>query len=171
MEKLHPRAVWLFFVKFLFVGFFFIAAFTPLLFAFLVDKLKVDFLALDLVPLFGNSLVLAIFYIAFCYLWAVLSYRFWGYELTKNSLKIEKGVIWKKYISIPYQRIQNVDIYRGVLARILGLSDLQVQTAGYSAPGKQGMATEGRLPGLDTKVAEDLRDKLVGKVGGKSQGL
>jgi len=86
-------------------------------------------------------------------------------------MKIEKGVIWKKYISIPYERIQNVDIYRGILARILGLSDLHIQTAGYSAYGKHGMGSEGRFPGLDTRTAEQLREQLVKRAKGTRQGL
>ena len=87
---------------------------------------------------------------------------------TKNSFKKEYGVIRKKYVSIPYNRIQNVDIYRGIWARFLGLSDLHIQTAGMG--GKIG--TEGRLPGLSKKTAEIIRKKLIKKVTqNKNQGL
>lgn len=114
-------------------------------------------------------------YAVFCYFLAYLTHRFWKYELTEHSLKIEKGIIWKKYISIPYDRVQNVDIYRGLIDRILGLSDLHVQTAGYSGSfsghRKRGIASEGRLPGLAPEIAEQLRDRLIKRTRGVRQGL
>ncbi|PIP31509.1 hypothetical protein COX24_03155, partial [bacterium (Candidatus Gribaldobacteria) CG23_combo_of_CG06-09_8_20_14_all_37_87_8] len=121
MEKLHPRAVWILFVSYL-----------PLLFPFLFLSFyfSAGVLVIPFIRRFqGNTLVqltiALIIYVVICFIWAKLAYRFWKYELTENSLKIEKGVIMKKYVSIPYDRVQNVDIYRGVLVRILGLSDLQ----------------------------------------------
>ena len=122
-----------------------------------------------LVPIF-------ILYFIFCYIWAKLTYRFWGYQLTKDAFKKEHGVIWKKYVSIPYERIQNIDIHRGILARILGLSDLKIQTAGYSAVSygrgrMAGIGAEGYLLGLDKQVAEQLREELIRKAKGTKQGL
>lgn len=110
------------------------------------------------------------------YLWAKLSYNRYKYELREDGFRKEHGVIWKKYVTIPYERIQNVDIYRGLIARILGLSDLQIQTAGMSAPRSAGILggeAEGRLLGLSPQEAEKLRDELIKRARGKttSQGL
>lgn len=179
MEKLHPKAVWLFFVHFLFVGFFlliFLSIFISPLFMRIAEKKQMADTGMVLSSIIWKTatwwIILLAAYFVFCYLWARLTYRFWRYQLTDSTLKIERGVIWKKYISIPFGRIQNVDIYRGVWARIFGLSDLQVQTAGYAAaPGKHGgFRSEGRLPGLAPKVAEQLREKLIRKIKGE-QGL
>lgn len=101
--------------------------------------------------------------VGFSYLWAVLTYNNYKFELSEDSFKKEQGVIFKRYVSIPYDRIQNVDIYRGILARLLGLSDLQIQTAGFSFTGQYGAATEGRLPGLSRQDAEQLRDELIAR--------
>lgn len=91
------------------------------------------------------------------FVWAKLTYHFYRYELTDAGFRKELGVIYKMYVTIPYDRIQNVDIYRGILDRILGLSNLNIQTAGAS-----GVAgAEGRLPGLSREVAEQLRDELI----------
>ncbi len=92
------------------------------------------------------------------YIWARLSYRFYRYELRDNGFRKESGVIYKSYVTIPYDRIQNVDVYRGILARMLGLSDLHIQTAGAGT-----MLGEGRLPGLSHEVAEQLRDELINR--------
>ena len=71
------------------------------------------------------------------------------------------NIIWKKYVSIPYDRIQNVDIYRGIWARIFGLSDIQIQTAGGITAGSYGAFSEGRLIGVSKEEAERLRDELI----------
>lgn len=166
MEKLHPKAVWLFFFKFLKLE-------LPLFFVFIWFGV----IALSQIAKAGEMLMpfwlfilffLATFAIlAFNYLWAVLSWRFYQYELTQDSLKIERGVIWKHYVSIPYERIQNVDICRGIVARILRLSELLIHTAGVGGSPRG----EGHLPGVLREEAERLREELIQKVKGAKQGL
>lgn len=92
-----------------------------------------------------------------------LSFKNYGYELIKDSLKIEKGVITKTYKSIPYSRIQNVDIRRGVLARILGYSSVMIHTAGYSGAAQNYMP-EGYLPGVSVEEAEKIREFILKKI-------
>lgn len=89
-----------------------------------------------------------------------LGYKNYKYELTEDAVKIERGVIVKVYKSIPYGRIQNVDIRRGILARILGYSTVMIHTAGYSGPA-QNMQAEGVLPGVDILEAEKIRESIV----------
>jgi len=166
MEKLNPKVVWIFFFQFLFAGIFilliFFWAWLP---AAIGGKILFD-------SFFFFPAVFLIFYILFCYAWAKLTYRFWLYEITEDTFKVERGVIWKKYTSIPYERIQNIDIHRGVIARILGLSELRLQTAGFGgSQGKWGAWAEGRLPGIEREKAEQLREELISKVKGTKQGL
>lgn len=167
MKQLHSRAVWLFFFQNLFWFAFICLIFSfwglPALFA-TTNGYSVNFAGVKII---GFLLIVIIPILS--YIWARLSYYFYRYGLFPEGVKIEKGVIWKRYVTIPYGRIQNVDIHRGPLARILGLSDLQIQTAGYSY-GK-GIFAEGRLPGLSPQDAESLRDELVKKVEPKPQGL
>ena len=90
---------------------------------------------------------------------ATLTRKFYKYELKKQVFYIEKGIIWKKYVSIPYNRIQNVDMSRGVLERALGLSTLYIQTAGSSHP--HTALSEGRIPGLTKETAKALHDEII----------
>ena len=170
LQKLHPRAVWIFFFRSLlgqfWLVFFLILVLLPMILSRFSDSAD---LMTKFPPAWIYSIVLVIL-IIFDYIWARLTYHFWRYQLTDNAVKIEKGVIWKRYVSIPHERVQNVDIYRGLIARILGLSDIHIQTAGFSAGGK-GRFTEGRLPGLSIKTAEDLREELIKRVQGTKQGL
>ncbi len=166
MEKLSPKVVWIFFVRFLFAGLFIFAV----LFWMLIPIILAGGILSGKVFLFPAAVF--VFYVLFCYGWAKLTYRFWLYDITEDTFKMEHGVIWKRYVSIPYERVQNIDIHRGVMARIFGLSDLRIQTAGFGgAQGRYGAWAEGNLPGIKREKAEQLREELISKVKGTKQGL
>ena len=167
MEKLHPRAIWIFFFRFLGVGLFLVI--------FLGWFLgKAAEIITEGLPSLWWIFVFFLVWLGGSYLWAKLSYNAYKYQLTEDAFKKEQGVIWKKYVSVPYERIQNVDIHRGILARILGLSDLMIQTAGYSGGyGRRGIGhePEGRLPGVSRERAEQLREELIQRSKGTKSGV
>lgn len=157
MQQLSPKALWYFF--FIFLGRALIVFLYPVF-------VLVGFIAgTDDLGSFGSLVMVVIAWILvgllFARFWAGLSYSNFKYELKDEGLRIERGVIWKKYVTIPYDRIQNVDILRGLIARILGISDLQIQTAGGITNANYGSFSEGRLPGLLPEVAEQLRDEVL----------
>lgn len=150
MQKLDPKSVWLFFFPRL-VGVFPVVIFGSV------------FLGPSALELFGSligSLVFVLVFIVICligvWVWSKLYYHFYRYEMHESGFRKESGIIAKRYVTIPYEKIQNVDINRSFLARILGLSSLNIQTAGASAIG-----AEGSLPGITHEVAEQLRNELV----------
>ncbi len=171
-QSLHPKVVWIFFFQGIFQFIFICSIIFVYSGSIIYSSLKDPNYVLKFFSVFYPLLFL-IFSSIFFYFWAKLSYRFWKYEITEDAVRIERGVIWKKYISIPYERIQNVDIYRGVLARILGLSTLNIQTAGYSGGGRhgRGMGSEGNIPGISVNIAEQLRDDLIKRAKGTRQGV
>ncbi len=164
MKQLDPKSVWLFFFTYLFRWLLPIAIMAFYL-AFISWSKRAALPESFSLP--GWFWLIPVLFIAACYAWARLAYFYYRYELTETGFRKESGVIYKRYATIPYDRIQNVDIYRGLLSRMLGLSDLQIQTAGYSAVAAQrgfsGAGAEGRLPGLPHKVAEVLRDELIAR--------
>ncbi|OGZ18249.1 MAG: hypothetical protein A2V72_00995 [Candidatus Nealsonbacteria bacterium RBG_13_37_56] len=184
MQKLNPKAVWIFFFRFLlsgvFIGFFLAMFIFPMMMGLVFDKnAPLEHLKPQAEVILSSWFLFILLYFlliaVFCWIWAKLTYRFYAYQLTEDVFKKECGVIWKKYVSIPYERIQNVDIHRGVIARILGLSDLYIQTAGASAVvyGRRmaGIGAEGYLPGLSMDITEQLREELIKKAKGAKQGL
>ncbi len=160
MKKLDPKAVWLFFFAFFslfFYSFLFFSAFILSVFLSL-EAVKTTLSIKTVLLIILTYFLLGIFFgFLASFIWAKLSYRYYKYQLTDSGFIKERGIITKKYTTIPYDRIQNIDIYRGILDRILGLSILQIQTAGT---GEIGTA-EGTLPGLSVKVAEELREELI----------
>lgn len=181
MNRLDPKSVWLFFIanifRFALVLLILFSVLGPFLATWLgyeaiVERADEQRLANFLFRggLTGTLLLYIVLVLVLAYIWARLSYYFYRYELTENGFRKEYGVIWKSYVTIPCDRIQNVDIYRGPLARILGLSDIQIQTAGMSNVGAR--FAEGRLPGLSLTDAENLRNELIQRAGqNRNQGL
>ena len=167
MDKLHPGARWLFranvylgLIGFIFfIGVFSIALFTE--FGYVV-------------PLIGFGFIIFLFIIT--EIFVRMSYNRWKYKFEPGSLRIEHGIIWKKYVSIPYERVQNVDIKRGIIARMFGFSTVDIETAGRSGGGAVGFGvkfgnnrhqqykSEGHLPAISTLGAEKIRDFVMKKI-------
>src|SRR3989344_5717005 len=141
MKQLDPKVIWMFFIQYVLAWIFLVILLAvPLIVAYFSSEGKDVSVVMYVGWWLGPILLLPLFFV-----WAKLTYKFYKYELRDNGFRKESGVISKRYVTIPYDRIQNVDIYRGIIARLLGLSDLHIQTAGTSAPVAIG---EGRLPGL-----------------------
>jgi membrane protein YdbS with pleckstrin-like domain len=64
-----------------------------------------------------------------------------------------RGIIFQRQVAVPYGRLQLVDVSRGPLSRLLGLSELKLVTAAASS----GVT----IPGLPLESAEKLRDHLI----------
>jgi membrane protein YdbS with pleckstrin-like domain len=67
----------------------------------------------------------------------VLEVRRLAYQLREHDLSLRSGVLTHRVESLPFSRVQHVNVHRGPLERSLGLATLQVSTAGpdISIPG------------------------------------
>ncbi|MDO5052946.1 MAG: PH domain-containing protein [Pseudoclavibacter sp.] len=81
-----------------------------------------------------------------------LQVRVMGFRMRDDDLLVRRGLFLRQELSAPYGRMQFVDVRRGPLARLLGLSELHLATA--------AVGTAVRLPGLPAAEAEQLRDRL-----------
>ncbi len=86
-----------------------------------------------------------------------------GYQLRNDDLLFRRGILFQRFVSVPYGRMQLVDITRGPVARWLGLADLKFVTAAAS--------TGVSIPGLREADADLLRDRLVELAESRRAGL
>jgi membrane protein YdbS with pleckstrin-like domain len=86
-----------------------------------------------------------------------------GYQLRDDDVLFRRGILFQRFVAVPYGRMQLVDINRGPLARALGLSELKFVTA--------AAATGVVIPGLAEADAEELRDQLVALAESRRAGL
>ncbi|MFC2130081.1 PH domain-containing protein [Bacteroidota bacterium] len=84
-------------------------------------------------------------------------YRNLEYFIDNESVKQNKGVFWKKRITVPYRKITNIDISQGPLQRKKGLFNISLQTAG--AGGAQGAAPELKMEGI--KNPEEIKNIIM----------
>lgn len=82
-------------------------------------------------------------------------YARWRWQLTDLAVDMRYGVIVRRQETVPYFRIQQIDIEQGPLDRILDLATLQVTTASAS-----GRAT---LPGIANDDAPAVRAELLAR--------
>jgi uncharacterized protein len=82
-------------------------------------------------------------------------YARWRWRLTPLALELRHGVVVHRHTAVPYFRIQQIDITRGVLERWLDLATLQVTTASAS-----GSAS---LPGIAADEAPRVRAELLAR--------
>lgn len=164
MKQLDRKAIILFFIQNIFVYGFVLFIFIILVVPFL-PSYTYNFDASNFKNAYEKLMIdlmyVGPFFLLFCYIWAVLTYHFYRYELSEIGFKKESGVLYKRYVTIPYNKIQNIDIHQGVLARLLNISDLKIQTAGSTTVSNVYGDAEGILPGISMVEAQNLRDKLV----------
>src|SRR3989344_169302 len=165
MNRLHPGARWQFrirgYLSFgilgIFLGMWIIAPLLVVLFGGIDSRNSV-------ITFFLLSLIGYLFFIIIASeIYARMTYNRWFYEFTDDGLKLERGIIWKRYSNVPYERIQNVDVHRGIIARMFGFSSVMIQTAGFSGPA----GAEGNIPAVEMKHAEEIRNFVMKKITSK----
>jgi len=102
----------------------------------------------------GISAACVIGIIAFIALWANLYYKSMWYELRDDEISWKRGVWFRTTGIVPYNRITNLDVRQGPVMRVLGISTLSIQTAGYSGQAVPEIKIEGVVH------AEELRELI-----------
>lgn len=75
--------------------------------------------------------------------WIELRYKNYTYYVSDTELTIRRGVLRIERSAIPFEKVQNVNVSRTILERILGIATLKIETAGTN-PGE----AEGIIPGI-----------------------
>ena len=80
-----------------------------------------------------------------------------GYLVREKDISYQKGIIFYKLITIPFNRIQHVEVNQGVINRAFKLASVKLYTAG-------GNAGDLSIPGLPEDVAEKIKEFLSEKI-------
>lgn len=93
---------------------------------------------------------------------AFLYWRRFEYRVGTNEIRIDSGILSRIHRSIPFDRIQDVDISQGPLHRVLGLARVRFETGG-SAGAKED---DGSLAAISLARAGEIRDQVRARRGG-----
>lgn len=113
--------------------------------------------------MFFTAVTILLLFVAY---WIPAYYDTVIYKLTNSEIVWRRGVWFRNTGIVPYNRITNVDISQGPVSRMLGISSLHIQTAGYSGQNKGfGNTAEIKLEGIEQ--SEELREMIIGFVRGR----
>lgn len=110
----------------------------------------------------GTLLGIGAFVLVCAAIWLVSGvwWRKLGYKLTEDEVALRHGVISTSFRSARYERIQAVDVVESVIARLLGLATVRVETAG-------GRSSVIKIEYLSKAKAEELREELLRRTHGE----
>ena len=87
-------------------------------------------------------------------IWAVISYFKFYFYIENDELIIEKGVLSKTKLNIPFDRIQSVNFQQNIIHQIANVKKLEIDTAGSSD-------NEFSMDALSGEKANALRDLIL----------
>lgn len=87
---------------------------------------------------------------------AILRWLNFEFRVGANEIQIDSGYFNRRHRSIPFDRVQDVTIEQGPLARALGLAKVRFETGGGSTPVEGG--DEGALDAVPAGRAAEIRE-------------
>jgi len=107
--------------------------------------------------------VYLILLLIYSYYWAWLTYSHFSYALQSDGLHIYHGVILKKDTLIPYNYIQDVQVYvNPFIAKFLQLYSLSIRTKNVeNTAGILHHTRQEHIPGLSADILANLKSQLI----------
>ena len=102
----------------------------------------------------GTALLAAAALLVFVAIGTFLYWRRFEFRVGATEIRIDSGILNRTHRSIPFDRVQDVDITQGPVARLLGLAQVKFET-GASAGSEEGV-----LRAVALERAEELRDLI-----------
>lgn len=76
-----------------------------------------------------------------------------GYQISRDRLRVVRGIMWRSDTIVPFGRIQHIDVDQGPIERALGLATFTLHTAGSHNASVS-------LPGLGHDLAVQMREEI-----------
>lgn len=109
---------------------------------YFIAKGSQDYLIVMIVVAFILLFVLVFF--------AKLSYKYEGYAVRQRDITYKSGIFFKTITTLPYTRIQHMEISQGPLEKLFSLHSLSIFTAG-------GSGSDVVVHGLSIAKANDIK--------------
>ena len=160
-RKFHPSRRYLAYLKL-----YFWVALVVIDIAILIGWLAVLFWQ----PLIGWLIAVPVFVVAvvpdiIAYIAIHLRYDTMWYVITDRSLRVRRGIWVIAEHTITFENVQNVDLHRGPVQQLFGISTLVVETAGASEDEGEHLFSIGNkaiMQGIDNP--EEIRDLIMNRV-------
>lgn len=99
-----------------------------------------------------------LFLLALVNIWFVpKAYRYKGFAIREHDISYRSGILFPKTITVPFCKIQQVNVGQGLVPRIFGLYEVDVVNGAQ-------MLSSLVIPGLTAERANDIRELVMRKV-------
>ena len=122
---------------------------------YLIPALAVSYKSVFEHPFIWLPAILSAF--ALLTLFAFVSFKVYRYRLTADNIEIRSGIFSKKYLNLPFSRVQNVKIEQPIYYRLTGHACLQLDTAGSAK-------NEAKLVAIKLDFAQQLKIRIQSQV-------
>ncbi len=128
-------------------------------FALIILALAVAYFKFDEIKViwFGVAIVVWFVFLFLKFSFIQLGFPHKGYAIRQKDLHYQTGFLTHKLISVPFNRIQHVEIRQGFISKMLDLAVLKIYTAGNSAHDLS-------LKGISLETAEEIKQIVTSKV-------
>lgn len=99
--------------------------------------------------------------LALLIIYLYFAWRATSWKITATDVQYRRGIFFKKHRRIPLDRVQSVDVYRPLAARIFGLGALRVESAG-------GQGSRVEIQFLANKYLDRARREVVARIAGRT---
>lgn len=89
--------------------------------------------------------------------WTGAHWRRWRFRIGDDALHLDHGIVTRHRSTIPYHRVQHIDLEAGPLERWLGVTTLILRTASATS--------DATVPGIDAQLAETVRAEILTRIG------
>lgn len=113
----------------------------------------------DDIPLKVSIIAAVVLILLFAWRFSIVNLAFpkKGYLLREQDVSYRSGLLFYKMTTIPFNRIQHVEVSQGLIEKSIGLATLKVFTAG-------GSVSDQSIPGLLLDKAHQIETFLLTKV-------
>lgn len=102
------------------------------------------------------ALIAILVWLGFSFASAIIHWRKFEFRVGAREIQIDSGLLSRRHRSIPFDRIQDVTLEQGPLARVLGLARVRFETGGGAAPASG--EDEGALDAIPLGRAAEIRE-------------
>lgn len=111
------------------------------------------------------ALVLILVFAFFIILIGYLEYSRYRISLNGESIEINRGIIREEEIGVPFRRIKEASVKRGIIDQLLGLSTLVLTVLGEDEGNIFSKESKIKLPVLDKKIAQEIQEIILQRAG------
>jgi len=145
LTRLHPNYKLLMRIAAVFIGFLILALGLAIDGAMQAEQVPLPFGIIT-----GLAALLAMFIIIRI---PLARYNARGYQISRDRLRVVRGILWRSDTIVPFGRIQHIDVDQGPIERALDIATMTLHTAGSHNASVS-------LPGLGHALAVEMREEI-----------